>query len=52
MRHGASCRAGEDRREPRSTTVAKGKAMDLVFLGVSALFFLATWGFVRLCETL
>jgi hypothetical protein len=24
--------------------------MDAVFLGITAVFFLLTWGFVRLCE--
>jgi hypothetical protein len=26
--------------------------LDLVYIGIGAGFFLLTWGFVRLCETL
>ncbi|HEY7493524.1 MAG TPA: hypothetical protein VIH59_20735 [Candidatus Tectomicrobia bacterium] len=36
----------------RGTPGTPGGFMDMVYVGVGLLFFLLSWGFVRLCERL
>jgi hypothetical protein len=38
-------------RVPRASKIKKrGQTMDLLFVGITSVFFLASWGFVKLCE--